>query len=78
MSVTVRHERELAYLAKRGLLWAGVPPEKADGDLSLYIERGWVEWHPGRGYLITDAGRRVYGSKHCAYCGQPLPLPQNR
>ncbi|GEM_PF-5028005 len=37
-------------------IWRGVPPDKADADLSAYIFNGLVEW-VGNGYRITHAGR---------------------
>lgn len=57
MKLTPRQISELSQLNIKDMtLWGGVPPEKADPDLSMYIHRGLVEW-VGAGYRITDAGR---------------------
>lgn len=37
-------------------LWGGVPPEKADADLSYFIHEKLVTW-VGNGYRITPLGR---------------------
>lgn len=57
MKLTPKQISELSKLdaPPHVALWGGVPPEKADPDLRLYIQHGWVKW-TGRGYRITDAG----------------------
>lgn len=52
------HQRnQLKALEKSPIpLWGGVPPEKADADLSYFIHAKLVFW-VGNGYRITPLGR---------------------
>ena len=64
MKLTPRQISELSKLTEQwGItLWGGVPPERADPNLSFYIHEGLVEWI-GRGYRITDKGRAAIGKE---------------
>jgi hypothetical protein len=78
MELTDRQTAELRYLSKYQPLWRGVPPAKADGDLTRYLMDGLVVWKEERGYLLTDKGMAAAKvppqTVTCPHCGATRKL----